>query len=72
VRKSLDNIMYQIAATLDIFKEQLDLTDVLEMELPLLADLYEARAKFVEDKRKIEAREIEKAKRDQASSVVKK
>lgn len=61
--------MYQIAATLDIFKEQLTLTDVMERELPLLAELYEARAKFVEDKRKIEAREIEKAKRDQAASA---
>jgi hypothetical protein len=59
--------MYQIAATLDIFKGQLTLEDVMECELPMLSSLYDARARFVEDKRKIEAREMEKAKAEAAS-----
>jgi hypothetical protein len=52
--------MYQVAATLDIFKGQLTLDDVLNVELPLLTDLYNGRSKFLEDKRKIEEKEMEK------------
>jgi hypothetical protein len=54
--------MYQIAAMLDIFKGQLLLDDILEIELPLLSDLYNARTRFLEDKAKAEKREIQKAK----------
>ena len=59
--------MYQVAATLDIFKGQLTLDDVLTTELPLLTDLYTGRAKFLEDKRKIEEKEMQKIKNQNAS-----
>jgi hypothetical protein len=54
--------MYQIAATLDIFKQQLSWDDIMSIELPLLSELYDARQKFMEDKRKVEEREMERAK----------
>jgi hypothetical protein len=60
--------MYQIAATLDIFKQQLSWDDIMSIELPLLSELYDARSKFMEDKRKIEEREMERAKQAQASA----
>lgn len=59
--------MYQVAATLDIFKGQLTLNDVLTIELPLLSDLYNGRAKFLEDKRKIEEKEMERIKAQAAA-----
>jgi hypothetical protein len=64
--------MYQIAATLDIFKGQLTLKDVMTIELPLLTDLYNGRAKFLEDKRKIEEREMDRIKSQAATSQKKK
>ena len=64
--------MYQIAATLDIFKGQLTLDDVMTIELPLLTDLYNGRAKFLEDKRKIEEREMERIKSQAATAQKKK
>lgn len=68
VEASLEKIMYQIAATLDIFKGQLTLGDVLNVELPLLNDLYTGRSKFLDDKRKIEDKELERIRNQGASS----
>ncbi len=59
--------MYQIAATLDIFKGQLTLNDVLNTELPLLNGLYEGRAKFLEDKRAIEQKEMNRIRQNSKS-----
>ena len=59
--------MYQVAATLDIFKGQLTLTDVLATELPLLTDLYNGRGKFLEEKRKIEEKELQKIRSNAAN-----
>lgn len=47
---------------MDIFKDQLSFGEIMSMELPLLSDLYTARIKYSEDKRKIEQKELEKEK----------
>lgn len=62
MKASLDNLFYQVAAMLDIFRSQLTLQDVLTTELPLLMDLYNGRAKFLEEKRKVEEKEMSKMK----------
>ena len=49
---------------LDIFRGQLTLQDVLSTELPLLTDLYNGRAKFLEDKRKLEEKEMNRVRND--------
>lgn len=72
MRDSIEKIIYQVAATLDIFKGQLSLTDVLSMELPLLSELYVGRAKFLEEKNKIEQKELEKARQNAANRKKKK
>lgn len=56
--------MYQVAATLDLFNKQLTLDEVLHTELPMLSDLFDARSRFLDDKRKIEKQEADKM-RDQ-------
>lgn len=59
VEESLKAIYYEVVAMMEIFKGQLSFNDLMTLDLPLLTDLYSARIKFLEDKRKAEENELE-------------
>lgn len=59
VEESLKAIYYEVVAMMEIFKGQLSFNELMTLDLPLLIDLYSARIKFLEDKRKAEEKELE-------------